>query len=164
LAQAENATDDVNYVPVDLVTQARKIAEYLETFSEKRNIVIAVGGDGKVFGKPGLVQRAIINLLSNAVRHGRKDSKVHVVVEDNNTDTSLIVENLGNPIHPDHLSKLFNRFYRVDASRSQDAGGTGLGLAIVKAIMLLHGGNAVVDSSRDGTTRFTLVFPKRPQH
>lgn len=162
LAQAENATSSAQHVTVDLVAQARTVANYLEVLSEDRNITLSVEGHGDVLGDPGLIQRAITNLLSNAIRHGSTDSNVQVMVEGNSAGISLSVRNSGQPIAADHLSKLFDRFYRVDASRSRDAGGTGLGLAIVKAIMSLHGGNVLAESSQDGDTRFTLSFPKAP--
>jgi two-component system heavy metal sensor histidine kinase CusS len=160
LAQAENATTSVQRLPVDLAAQAQTVAEFFEVLSEDRNITITVSGAGEVLGEPGLIQRAITNLLSNAVRHGAPDSEVRVRIQGDSVGTSLVVENAGEPINQEHLSKLFDRFYRVDASRSRDAGGTGLGLAIVKAIMLLHQGSVRAENNSNGRIRFILVFPR----
>lgn len=162
LAQAENATTSIQHLPVDLAVQARTVAEFLEVLSEDRNITIKVEGAGEVLGEPGLIQRAITNLLSNAVRHGEPDSEARVLICADSDGTSLAVENTGKPIHQEHLPKLFDRFYRVDASRARDAGGTGLGLAIVRAIMSLHGGSVQAENTSTGQIRFVLLFPKEP--
>jgi two-component system heavy metal sensor histidine kinase CusS len=73
---------------------------------------------------------------------------------------TVTVANPGTPIPPEHLSRLFDRFYRVDGSRSNSAGSTGLGLAIVRTIMELHGGSASVESDA-AATQFHLHFPPR---
>ena len=70
------------------------------------------------------------------------------------------MHNHGEPIPVEHQSRLFDRFYRLDASRTRDVGGTGLGLAIVKAVMKLHGGTVDMSSTPVGFTTFTLRFAK----
>ena len=74
---------------------------------------------------------------------------------------ALEIVNQGFPIGADHLPRLFERFYRVDESRTRDFGGTGLGLAIAKAIMQMHGGMVIVSNSPEGKIRFALLFPSR---
>lgn len=84
---------------------------------------------------------------------------VMVTVSSDAQNATLEVANHGAPIAPEHLERIFDRFYRVDGSRTRDLGGTGLGLSIVKAIMGLHGGRVTAASNADGETRFALYFP-----
>jgi two-component system heavy metal sensor histidine kinase CusS len=159
LAQSEHATAALHLTRFDLRAEAVKVADYLELLAQERDVGVVVVGVGAVVADQGLVQRAITNLVSNAVRHCRSGTQVRILVEPKGDRMCIAVVNLGEPIAPGHLGRLFDRFYRVDRSRNRDAGGAGLGLAIVKAIMKLHGGMAEVSSTPAGETRFTLVFP-----
>lgn len=161
LAQAEDATTSVERAVVDLAAEAKKVADYIALLSEERSIDIVVEGSGEVLADKGLVQRAITNLLSNAVRYGESGTTIRVSVESSDTSTALSVTNHGAPIPANQIGRLFDRFYRGDAARSRDCGGTGLGLAIVKAIMSLHQGSVLAESLANGETRFTLVFSSR---
>lgn len=163
LAQADNAQTAVARRDLDLADQARTVAEFLQLLADERGIKISVAGSARVTADGGLVQRAITNLLSNAVRHGAQGTPVTVTVSSDALNATLEVANQGGPIAPGHLERIFDRFYRVDSSRARDLGGTGLGLAIVKAIMGLHGGRVAATSSGSGETRFTLYFPRGDQ-
>jgi signal transduction histidine kinase len=106
----------------------------------------------------GQIERALINLLDNALRHG-KDSPVRVTVEDD----AVVVEDSGEGISPSHLPRVKERFYRVDPSRTRDSGGSGLGLSIADEIMRAHGGRLVIESEPEKGTKATLAFEKNPQ-
>jgi two-component system, OmpR family, heavy metal sensor histidine kinase CusS len=94
------------------------------------------------------------------VRHAAGGSTVQLLVEASPGETSLRVVNRGEAIAPEHLARIFDRFYRADASRARRSGGTGLGLAIVRSIMEAHQGRVSASSSPgDGLTTFTLAFP-----
>lgn len=160
LAQADNATAVLNTKPVRLELVAQNIADFMDVLAEERQISFRVSGEGEVTVDKGLVQRAITNLLSNAVRHGSINSVVDIKVETSADTIDLMVHNHGEPIPDEHQSRLFDRFYRLDASRTRDVGGTGLGLAIVKAVMKLHGGTVDMSSTPGGITTFTLRFAK----
>ena len=161
LAQADNAQTALERDELNLVEQARTVAEFLQLLADERGIEILVEGGARVFADGGLVQRAITNLLSNAVRHGAQGIPVTLnVFHSDDFEVALRVTNFGEPIPREHLERLFDRFYRVDSSRARDLGGTGLGLAIVKAIMSLHGGRVTAKSSVNGETCFTLYFPR----
>lgn len=162
LAQSEHATAALKLSRFDLRAEAVKVAEYLALLAQERDVGVAVEGAGAVVADQGLVQRAITNLASNAVRHCRSGTQVRILVTADGDRVCLTVVNQGDPIAPEHLGRLFDRFYRVDSSRNRDAGGTGLGLTIVKAIMNLHRGTAEVSSTPAGETRFTLAFPELP--
>lgn len=162
LAQAEQATGALQPTRFDLRGEAVKVAEFLELLAQERDVGVVVEGAGMVVADQALIQRAITNLVSNAVRHCRSGTQVRILVRAEGDRMCLAVVNQGEPIAPEHLGRLFDRFYRVDSSRNRDAGGTGLGLAIVKAIMKLHSGTAEASSTPTGETRFTLAFPELP--
>ena len=105
-----------------------------------------------------LVEHAISNLVENALRYsGSPDVKISLAVRDNNA--VVAVEDHGVGIPPEHRTRIFERFYRVDKNRSRDHGGTGLGLAIVKHIAQLHHGTATLAPVAGGGCRFELAFP-----
>ena len=159
LAQTDNSTSHLGITIVDLADEARKVVEYIELVAHERDIDFVVEGEGKVLADVGLVDRAITNLLSNAVRYGNPNSTVAIRIRTADERVELAVTNTGAPVSAEHLGRLFDRFYRADSARSREAGGTGLGLSIVQAIMTLHGGYAAAGSHANGMITFTLSFP-----
>jgi two-component system heavy metal sensor histidine kinase CusS len=105
-----------------------------------------------------MLRRALSNLLSNAIRHTPAHGGVRVTVNGSADWTTIAVENDGETIPPEHLERLFDRFYRADPSRHRASDGAGLGLAITKSIVTAHGGAITADSS-DGKSRFTVTLP-----
>jgi two-component system heavy metal sensor histidine kinase CusS len=160
LAQAENADAIDEPVAVDLLQEAKKIAAYFEVLALERNMSFAITGNGTVSADRGLVQRAITNLVSNAVRYADARTEIAIKVETNRDEVQLTVSSQGQEIPAEHHDKLFERFYRADLSRSREAGGAGLGLAIVKAIMGLHNGKVEVHGMEPGMTNFVLRFQR----
>lgn len=146
---------------VDLAAEIRQLVEFYEPLSQESGVPIAVRGNGTFVGDRLMIRRAMSNLLSNAVRYTRRGGTVVVTVTDkNNGEVSIVCENPGEAIPPDHLPHLFDRFYRVDPARSHGNEGVGLGLAITKSIVESHGGR-IAASSNSGTTRFEIVLPNR---
>jgi two-component system, OmpR family, phosphate regulon sensor histidine kinase PhoR len=107
-----------------------------------------------------LLEQAVVNLLENAIAYSSQGGSVEVDCVENEREVEIRVRDYGCGIAREHLPRLFERFYRVDKSRSRDSGGTGLGLAIVKHIMQLHGGRATVESTPGVGSTFSLVLPK----
>lgn len=161
LAQADHAQNVLDLEPVELDREAARVAEFLDLVAQERGVSIAVKGKASALADKGLVQRAITNLLTNAVRHCTPGTEVVVTVQGNDNGASLDVMNQGSPIAQAHLERLFDRFYRIDSARGRDLGGAGLGLAIVRAIMTLHGGTARASATATGEIRFSLHFPSR---
>ncbi|RMU75267.1 Heavy metal sensor kinase [Pseudomonas syringae pv. aptata] len=108
--------------------------------------------------KPHL-RRALINLLHNAVQHTGAGEVIEVNIESRDAHVTVSVTNPGVQIAQEHLPRLFERFYRVDASRSNSGANHGLGLAIVKAIALMHGGTVFVNSAK-GANTFGIQLPR----
>ncbi len=118
-----------------------------------------VQGAGVVEGDRLMVHRVIANLLSNALRYGDSGSTVTIAVTCEAGAVVLAVTNRGDTVAPEHLERLFDRFYRVDSARQRPQGdGSGLGLAISKAIVLAHGGRIGV-CSHERTTVFSVHLP-----
>jgi two-component system phosphate regulon sensor histidine kinase PhoR len=109
-----------------------------------------------------LLEQALANLLSNAVRYASPGTTVTLRAESSEGTVILSVEDEGPGIAAVHLPRLFERFYRVDKARSRELGGTGLGLAIVKHIALMHGGRAEVESTPGRGSTFRIVLPQDP--
>ena len=108
-----------------------------------------------------MIRRAISNLLSNAIRHATDNTTVTITIDSNNRSTLLSVSNHGQTIPEDIQTRLFDRFFRADATRSHPGSeGAGLGLAITRAVIHAHAGSIRVESAY-GMTVFTLAFPGR---
>lgn len=159
LAQTQHGLALPHREPVALHQLAQALFDFFDVVAEEKGVTLALEGQATTQGDRLMLQRAISNLLSNAIRHAPEHSGVRVLLSNTNGEASLCVDNAGPPIGPEHLPRLFDRFYRVDKSRAHlSAEGTGLGLAITRAIMEAHGGTVSVDSHEE-TTRFCLQFP-----
>ncbi len=112
-----------------------------------------------VLADPLLMEQAIINLVTNAVKYSRKEETITIRVKKESGFVNLEIKDNGCGIDKEHLPKIFNRFYRVDKARSRQEGGTGLGLAIVKHIVQYHNGKIGVESIKDKGTTFTIYLP-----
>lgn len=147
--------------PIDMVKLLEQMVEEFYPIFEDNHLVCEwdtttekaiVDADGE------LMARAVENLLSNAVRYGKDGKKIRVHVETKFDSVWISVINYGILIPEESLSHIFERFYRVEASRNEQTGGTGLGLNIVQKIIHLHGGKIYADSGTQGT-RFRIVLP-----
>jgi len=159
LAQANHPSALAPFESIALEDEAWKVAELFSLSAQDKQIKLNVSGSAQVMGDRLMIQRAISNLLSNALRHCPAGKTVSLLIEQDATQASLQVSNPGAGIEAQHLPHLFDRFYRVDSSRSRSQGSTGLGLAIVRSIMSLHQGVAEVKSLPGGMTVFRLGFP-----
>jgi two-component system heavy metal sensor histidine kinase CusS len=159
LAHADHAALSIEREPVDLNGELVRIADYFEGPADERGMRFNVDAIGVAAVDPMLCRRAINNLVVNAVRYGACDSVVRLRGAQDDEGATVVVENDGEPIPPEQLDRLFDRFYRADSARSAFTESNGLGLAIVKAIMHLHGGSARVLCPAPGVVRFELRFP-----
>ena len=157
LARAEAADRQIERGIFPARPALEKIASYYRTIAEERGISITNEGDGEIYADPMLFDRALSNLLDNAIRFTPDRGKIMIRSQSMNDRTEVTVADTGCGIAPQHLARIFDRFYRVDSSRSSK--GTGLGLALVKSITDLHGGSATAISSINRGTTITLTFP-----
>jgi two-component system phosphate regulon sensor histidine kinase PhoR len=145
---------------VELLALARNIAERLNGAIAEKNISVNIEGQEAVItGIPRILDEVIYNLLDNAVKYNRPGGSIRITVEKAGNETLLSVADTGIGIPGAEQERIFERFYRVDKSRSKAAGGTGLGLSIVKHGAALHGARVEVRSDGTSGSRFTLRFP-----
>lgn len=162
LARAESPLTHLRRERVDLTELLGGVQEYYEASAADAGISLTTLSAAEPVIADldrGLMQRAVSNLVSNAVAHTPPGGSV---VLEANSDTTMIrikVSDTGVGIPPEALPRVFDRFFRVDSSRAQSSGGTGLGLAIVQSIMLLHGGNVQIASQLGQGTHITLRMP-----
>lgn len=159
LARSEHTGAAITREPIELAAMAAQLVDYFEGMAEERGIAFAVKASGTVHADRALVQRALANLLANALRYGDEHSTVTISTQQYDGAVEIAIGNAGEPIGEAHLPHLFERFYRCDPARSTPGDSGGLGLAIVQSIMHLHGG-AVSVTSAAGRTEFRLRFPE----
>jgi two-component system, OmpR family, heavy metal sensor histidine kinase CusS len=159
LAQADHATLQLERVQVALADELQGIAEYFDGPADEAGLRFEVEASGNAPVNVQLCRRAVHNLVVNALRYSRPGTTIRLIGSQDEAGSTLAVENEGQPIAPEQLERLFDRFYRGDAARGRPAESSGLGLAIVKAIMALHGGTVRASCSEAGTVRFELRFP-----
>jgi two-component system heavy metal sensor histidine kinase CusS len=163
LANVSHPVALLNFTRVDLAVEAQRVMELFSFSAEDKHISLKLSGQDCISGDRLMVQRAISNLLSNAIRHSPEGSQVSLHISSQERAVELSVSNPGPGIAPQHQAKVFERFYRVDSARARADGGTGLGLAIVRSIMTLHQGQVQVRSEPGAMTQFSLRFPAAPQ-
>ncbi len=141
---------------VDLLGIARECAEELSPVAKNRGVSISVEGTPfAVKGNARMLQELVYNLVDNAIRYNREGGSVEVRTE----GRTLRVKDTGIGISGEHRDRVFERFYRVDKSRSKETGGTGLGLAIVKHVAENHGAKISLESEPGKGSEFSVTFP-----
>jgi two-component system heavy metal sensor histidine kinase CusS len=159
LARAEAAEGHIPRTLFDGRVAVEKIAAFYEPIAEEHHTVITCAGEGEIHADPMLFGRTVSNLVENALRFTPAGGTIQISIAAGPTHSQISVKDSGCGIAPEHLPRVFDRFYRADSARSSQ--GSGLGLALVKSIMDLHGGAAVVESEIDRGTAVTLTFPHR---
>ena len=144
---------------VDILDIAEEIADSLRLAAEEKQVTIQVSGEHCTFpGVRGLVFEIVQNLCSNAVKYNVKGGRVDVTVAKKDGHVVLTVADTGIGIPPEHQSRVFERFYRVDKSHSKASGGTGLGLSIVKHAAQYHNADIRLQSTPGKGTTVTVTF------
>ena len=160
LSQLDEKFSDEEFAPVDLAGVAVEVAEDLCSNAEKHGITITVDTKTAVInGNRNQIYELIYNLCDNAIRYNRENGSVKIITGDDNEHPFVKVADTGIGIAPEEQGKVFERFYRVDKSRSKARGGTGLGLAIVKHAALYHHATLDLSSELGVGTTITVTFP-----
>jgi two-component system, OmpR family, heavy metal sensor histidine kinase CusS len=160
VARVDAAREPIARKWFDAGAAVKKIATFYQTVADDHHVKISCSGDGQLYADPDLFERVVGNLLDNALRFTAEHGSIRVAVSKHNSDFEVTVSDNGGGIAPEHLPRVFDRFYRAESSRSSD--GAGLGLALVKSIVELHGGSATIHSEVGHGTAVTLRFPSRP--
>lgn len=160
LSHLDEGADDMKREDTDLFALAGAVTESLASEAEKADIKMELCGESAViYGIPQLLESIVYNLCDNAIKYNRKGGTVRVTVENGDNEILLSVADTGIGIPPEHQQRIFERFYRVDKSRSKEIGGTGLGLSIVKHAARLHDAKIKLHSVPDEGTTITVRFP-----
>jgi two-component system heavy metal sensor histidine kinase CusS len=160
LARTDAAEAPAGREPVEARAVLEQVRDYYAALAEDRDVALTCDGSGRVPADPLLLQRAVGNLVSNALRHTPAGGRVAIIIEEAGEGTQIAVADTGSGIAADELPRVFERFYRAAGSRADHPEGTGLGLAIVRSIMELHGGGAGIESEPGRGTTVRLRFPK----
>ncbi|WP_454864937.1 heavy metal sensor histidine kinase [Pseudomonas rhizophila] len=159
LAKSDNGLIPHENKPIDLLEVVENLLEYYRLLADERGINLTVSGGGSVRGDVLMLHRAVSNLLSNALRYTPEGRTINVDIQQRNTSTFVVVENPGETIAPEHLEKLFDRFYRADPARREGSpSNAGLGLSITRSIVEAHEGKIWCTSSNRKTS-FHMEFP-----
>lgn len=152
--------ESISFVETNLRGSVESAIRFCKAKADGKKIIINLKCDKNILLKLNtrLFEQAIINLVDNAVKYSNPKSTVDInVVED--VDCVISVHDRGCGINKKHLSRLFERFYRVDTARSRNLGGSGLGLALVKHIVQIHGGSVSVESIPEKGSTFSIILP-----
>jgi len=141
---------------VDTYSVADQVKEALKLLADEKDIIIQVSGAGKIMAEPEPIYQLIYNLADNGIKYGKGGGFVKITLN----GQRITVTDDGIGIHEKDIERVFERFYRVDKSRSTERGGTGLGLAIVKHIVNRYGGTVSIKSSVGAWTEVTAEFKR----
>ena len=157
VARVDAAREPVARKRFNARAAVEKIAGFYQAIAEERHVTISCSGEGQICADPDLFERAVGNLLDNALRFTPENGSIQIALSKHDSDFEIAVSDSGCGIAPEHLPRVFDRFYRADSSRGSD--GAGLGLALVKSIVDLHGGSVGIQSEVGRGTTVTLSFP-----
>ena len=161
LSQLDTSEQKVIYEAIDLYKIAEDCVNMLKFSAENHGIDISIHGTNAYLeGNREMLEEVVYNLCDNAIRYNNEGGKVEVTVKPVKGKIYLCVEDNGIGISKEHQERIFERFYRVDKSRSKSTGGTGLGLAIVKHIIQQHGAHMELTSEKGKGTKIEIEFSK----
>jgi len=167
LSSIEAEGDRMALEPVRVDAPLRTAASALVGAAESKGVRLELPPASttpiQVNGNSQRLEQVFTNLLENAIKYTPRGGRVSARVRAGAREVSVDVEDTGVGIPAQHLPRVFERFYRVDRSRSRDMGGTGLGLAIVKHVLRAHGGQVSVQSEEGRGTTFTVTLPRLPE-
>lgn len=163
LTKLDNGGTEMIWETCDLYRIAENAIDSLEAAATVMNVTLELdGGTTRLKAIPNLLYSIVYNLCDNAIKYNRSGGHVFIVVQQAEQNTILIVRDTGIGIPKENRDRIFERFYRIDKSRSKDVGGTGLGLSIVKHAVMIHNGKIEVKSEVGQGTEFVVTIPHEP--
>jgi len=157
LSELEN-TPEINPVPLSLATVVGEVYETLSASINEKSIIFELVGDGTVVAEQVHIYELVKNIIENAIRYNNQGGRVSVAIESDKKNTWLFVFDDGIGVAPEDQTRIFERFYRVEKSRSAKNGGTGLGLSIVKHLCVLYGWKLTLKSKLGVGTEISVEF------
>lgn len=146
---------------INVLETAKDVQEFLQNKADKHNVTLDVSGDpAEIEGNCNYFTELLLNLTDNAIKYNNDGGNVWLKVIDNKNEVVISVKDNGIGIGTEDQGRIFERFYRVDKSRSKETGGTGLGLSIVKHIVAYHHGSIDIKSEINKGTEITVILPK----
>ncbi|GAA5026603.1 two-component sensor histidine kinase [Marivirga lumbricoides] len=165
LSHIEAGEIKMHFETFNLLSLMEDVFDQFEGKADKKSIDLqfdkAYTKEIEVYADYHRIYQVMLNLISNAIKYSEDNTKVIVGFEIKSSEVEISVRDHGTGISPDHIKRIFERFYRIDKSRSKDRGGTGLGLAIVKHIVEAHGSSVTVTSSLGKGSTFSFKLPKK---
>lgn len=160
LAKADNGMIVPSREVIDLHAEMEKLFDFYDALVGERHVQLHLRGEATVCVNRLMIQRALSNLLSNAIRFTPEGMAVEVIIGQNTDQAMISIANQGQEIPAKHLFQIFERFYRADPSRREgETENVGLGLTITKSIVEMHGGTIAAESEK-GRTCFTITLPR----
>ena len=161
LSELDSGEQNTPMEDIDLYELSDNCIYMLQMSAEKNNVILDLKGPHlTVFANRQMLEEMIYNLCDNGIRYNKPNGKVEVSIRENNENVIFMVSDTGIGISEENINRIFERFYRVDKSRSKQTGGTGLGLAIVKHIAEQMNAQIQIDSELEKGTTITILFPK----
>lgn len=159
LSELDDEDLKLEFEPLDLYEMGETCISQMDLQAQKNEVTLCLEGESvSINGNKTLIEELLYNLCSNAVRYNKRGGTVMIVVEKVNGNPTITVKDTGIGIPKDQQDRVFERFYRVDKSRSKSTGGTGLGLAIVKHIVAQHNAQIELTSEENVGTEIKVIF------
>lgn len=159
LSKLESSSIDIVTEKFDLYEIGQSVVERLQPIAVEKDIKLNLVGESTVLsGVPAVLEEVVYNLVDNSIKYNKPYGKVNITIAPVNGRATVIVEDTGIGISEDNKERIFERFYRVDKSRSKEVGGTGLGLSIVKHGVEYHNGQLKIESEINKGTKITVTL------
>ena len=159
--EKEEGKGEIQFQTVPVIEIIKSAQKACAPRAREKSILVELEGDPGISAhlSPDLLEQAVVNLIDNAIKYSEIGSLIRLELSQERNEIRIRVRDSGIGIPADHLPRIFERFYRVDKSRSRKLGGTGLGLSIVKHIVQVHGGRVSVESTPGKGSTFIIHLP-----
>ena len=160
ISKSDNSLITINKRNVELGSFLNSIIQSMRLLGQEKNmdLVLQINSKINIDIDQDLIKQALSNIIDNALKFGDENTTILILAEEINNAIKISITNAGPGIPNESLDKIFNRFYRVDVSRTRKTGGVGLGLSVVKSIINLHGGNIEAKSIPNDKTTISIIF------
>lgn len=161
LSQLDDMTIKREFSKIDLYSIAKDIISSLIPYASEKNVTLLLNGESSIVsGNFRMINDLILNLVDNSIKYNNPGGMVNIIISNENNWGIIEIKDTGIGIPKDYQNRVFERFYRVDKSRSKKVGGTGLGLSIVKHTVEYHGGKISLSSVEGEGTTIEIYLPK----